>query len=167
LEEQGVSPSLYEDYQTRKDRSFSEGERASPSVPRVKSRHLLLVDDNPINMKLLTTVVRKLNHTFATASHGLEAVQLYSKSLEQQRQFDMVFMDISMPVMDGFQATREIRQMELEAGVQACKIVALTGLSSDASRNEAYACGSDLFFTKPVKLDKVRRLLDEEIDERN
>lgn len=127
-----------------------------------KRQHLLLVDDNPINIKLLTQVVRKLNHTFATAAHGLEAVQLYKKSLEEQEiRFDLVFMDISMPVMNGFEATRAIRQVEVDAGISRCKIVALTGLSGELSRNEATASGCDMFLTKPVKMNTVRRLLDE------
>ncbi|KAK0737143.1 hypothetical protein B0T21DRAFT_383178 [Apiosordaria backusii] len=125
-------------------------------------RHLLLVDDNPINIKLLTHVVRKLNHTFSTASNGLEAAQLYKKSLEgQEPRFDLVFMDISMPIMNGFEATREIRQMELDAGVKKSKIIALTGLSSDFSKSEATASGCDLFLTKPVKMNVVREVLNE------
>ncbi|KAK3333088.1 hypothetical protein B0T19DRAFT_458192 [Cercophora scortea] len=136
----------------------------TPALNPPGGHHLLLVDDNPINMKLLTTVVRKLNHTFATACNGLEAVQLYRSSLRpNQHRFSMVFMDISMPVMDGFKATREIRQLENEAKVAvAAKIVALTGLSGEVSRKEAFASGSDLFLTKPIRLERVRRLLDGE-----
>ncbi|KAG7111945.1 Autoinducer 2 sensor kinase/phosphatase LuxQ like protein [Verticillium longisporum] len=139
---------------------------ASPvtSGTKQKSLHLLLVDDNPINIKLLTTVVRKMNHTFATASNGLEAVELYEKSLGEGRPFDLVFMDISMPVMNGFEATREIRRLEGRAGAARCKIVVLTGLSSASDRKEAVASGSDMFLTKPVKLGKVRELLDQELE---
>ncbi|KAK4150482.1 hybrid signal transduction histidine kinase B [Chaetomidium leptoderma] len=127
-----------------------------------KSRHLLLVDDNPINIKLLTHIVKKLNHTFEMANHGLEAVQLFKSSLEpQKRRFDLVFMDISMPVMNGFEATREIRQLETVAGLERCKIIALTGLSSDANRIEASASGCDLFLTKPVKLNVVKGLVED------
>ncbi|KXX73456.1 Hybrid signal transduction histidine kinase B [Madurella mycetomatis] len=139
---------------------------AALEMLHTKTRHLLLVDDNPINMKLLTQVVRKLNHTFETANHGLEAVQLYKNSLRgREPRFDLVFMDISMPVMNGFEATREIRLMENEAGVSRCKIIALTGLSSDVNRNEASASGVDLFWTKPVKMNKIRELLDNEWQE--
>lgn len=138
---------------------YTEAPNATPS----KSYHLLLVDDNPINVKLLATVMGRLKHTFSTACHGLEAVQIYKESLGLQGQrFDMIFMDISMPVMDGFEATRQIRQAENLARVKRCKIVALTGLSSESSRNEALASGSDVFLIKPVKLDKLRRLMDED-----
>ncbi|KAK0702140.1 hypothetical protein B0H67DRAFT_457048, partial [Lasiosphaeris hirsuta] len=139
----------------------------SPTTPRTptwatRPLNLLLVDDNPINIKLLATVVRKLGHTYATACNGLEAVQTFKASLEQSSPFDTVFMDISMPVMDGFEATREIRRLEIEAGVmRRCKIAALTGLSSEESRKEALASGSDLFLTKPVKLNTVKRMLSE------
>ncbi|KAK3295226.1 uncharacterized protein B0H64DRAFT_142487 [Chaetomium fimeti] len=124
--------------------------------------HLLLVDDNPVNLKLLTQLVRKLKHTFATANNGLEAVELYKKSLEGDASpFTLIFMDISMPVMNGFEATREIRRIEVAVGATRCKIVALTGLRSDVNGAEATASGLDLFLTKPVKLDRIRQLLDE------
>ncbi|KAK4173217.1 hypothetical protein QBC36DRAFT_360492 [Triangularia setosa] len=147
-----------------KDIAPTKGPDAEDKVqPRsAPIRHLLLVDDNPINIKLLTHVVRKLNHTFLTASNGLEAAQLYKKSLEaNERRFDLVFMDISMPIMNGFEATREIRQMEHDTGVSQAKIVALTGLSSDLSQNEATASGCDIFLTKPVKMNVVREVLNE------
>ncbi|KAK4160443.1 putative signal transduction histidine-protein kinase [Cladorrhinum sp. PSN259] len=143
-------------------RTRSDPTARAANADTTKSRHLLLVDDNPINIKLLTQVVRKLKHTFATAAHGLEAVQLYKKSLEEKEsRFDVVFMDISMPVMNGFEATRAIRQLEVDAGISQCKVVALTGLSGELSRNEAIASGCDLFLTKPVKMNTVRGLLDE------
>ncbi|KAB5528795.1 hypothetical protein GE09DRAFT_396265 [Coniochaeta sp. 2T2.1] len=127
-----------------------------------KTYHLLVVDDNPINVKLLATVMRKLKHTFVTACNGREAVELYKESLGGKR-LDMIFMDISMPVMDGFEATREIRRLESPAN--RCKIVALTGLSSEESRDEALASGSDVFLTKPIKLDAVRRVIRDELGE--
>jgi len=134
----------------------------NPSPPEPKL-HLLLVDDNPINIKLLAATVNKLHHTYQTAQHGLEAVQLYEKSLLPGYQpFDVVFMDISMPVMDGFEAIREIRRLESEANMEkGAWIAALTGLSSEVSRKEAMASGSDLFLTKPVKLAMVKRILEE------
>jgi signal transduction histidine kinase/CheY-like chemotaxis protein len=122
-------------------------------------RHHLLVDDNPINVKLLTAMVRKLNHTYSVAYNGLEAVQQFNRSVEQRQSFDTIFMDVSMPVMNGFEATRQIRQLEKAAGVAACRIVMLTGLGSDTNRDEAFSNGADLFLTKPVKLEKVAELL--------
>ncbi|KAK4240458.1 hybrid signal transduction histidine kinase B [Achaetomium macrosporum] len=128
-----------------------------------RRQHLILVDDNPINIKLLTQLVRKLNHTFATASDGREAVRQYKNSLEggQGCRFDLVFMDINMPVMNGFEATREIRRLETDAQVSRCKVVALTGLSSEVSKSEASASGLDMFLTKPVKMSMLKTILEE------
>jgi len=134
------------------------------STPAPRVLHLLLVDDNPINVKLLAATARKLKHTFETACHGLEAVEAYKKALEKKQPFDTVFMDISMPVMDGFEAIREIRQLENEMKASPCRIAALTGLSSELSRKEALSSGSDLFLTKPVKMDTVKKLLDEQLE---
>ncbi|KAM7215022.1 autoinducer 2 sensor kinase/phosphatase luxQ [Rhypophila decipiens] len=146
-----------------------------PVIDTPPTLHLLLVDDNPINIKLLSAVAKKLNHTFESAANGLEAVELYQASLTPgSKRFQTVFMDISMPVMDGFEAIREIRRLEAEAGIlpavtgcasvpeemrTPCKIIALTGLSSELSRKEALASGSDLFMTKPVKLAAVKSAL--------
>lgn len=132
------------------------------TIPGPSEKYLLLVDDNPINIKLLVAVVRKLKHPYATAANGLEAVNLFRQAVEQGRRFDMVFMDISMPVMDGFEAIREIRRLESEAPPEKrTRIAALTGLSSELSRKEALSSGGDAFLTKPIKLDTVRRLLEE------
>jgi CheY-like chemotaxis protein len=69
-------------------------------------------------------------------------------------------MDISMPVMNGFEATREIRKVEKEEKVLcAARIAALTGLGSEVSRQEAIASGTNLFLTKPVKLGEIKKLL--------
>ncbi|KAL2150521.1 hypothetical protein VTH82DRAFT_7084 [Thermothelomyces myriococcoides] len=105
---------------------------------------------------------RKLNHTYATANNGLEAVKLYKKSLEgQETRFSLVFMDISMPVMNGFEATKEIRKLEMASRVSRSRIVALSGLRSDVNGGEASASGLDLFLTKPAKMSMVKELLNE------
>lgn len=141
-----------------------EALKSNPSTSEqcANTHHLLLVDDNPINLKLLIQIARKLNHTYATANNGLEAVKLYKKSLEgQETRFSLVFMDISMPVMNGFEATKEIRKLEMASRVSRSRIVALSGLRSDVNGGEASASGLDLFLTKPAKMSMVKELLNE------
>ena len=126
--------------------------------------HVLVVDDNIINQKILTVMMKRNSHTFATANNGLEAVQLYEKSLESgQPRFDLIFMDISMPVMDGFEATRQIRLVELEKGIERCCIVAVTAHAMADRRNEMFASGCDDFVTKPVTLGKIKEILDHKV----
>ncbi|RYP66490.1 hypothetical protein DL771_007750 [Monosporascus sp. 5C6A] len=118
---------------------------------------LLLVEDNGINLRLLSTFVSKGNYDFDTAGNGLVALQAFEVA---QRPYDVVFMDISMPVMDGMAATREIRKLEHVRRQRPSMIIALTGLSSASCRQEALSSGIDMFLTKPVRLKDIQRILD-------
>ncbi|KAG6009365.1 hypothetical protein E4U21_002675 [Claviceps maximensis] len=120
------------------------------------STSFLLVDDNPINLKILTTYMKKLKLSYRTAINGQQAVDIFSQDLGM---YKCVFMDISMPVMDGFEATRHIRGIEIERGLHRCTIFALTGLASADAQQEAFTSGIDLFLTKPVKLAELSQIL--------
>lgn len=101
------------------------------------------------------------------AENGLEAVHAVQK---QSEGYDIIFMDVSMPVLDGFGATRQIRQFERQRrddasgkdkdGGKAALIIALTGLASSRDQQEAFRSGLDLFLTKPVSFKEVGKLLD-------
>jgi CheY-like chemotaxis protein len=116
----------------------------------------LLVDDNPINLKILATYMKKLRLPYRTATNGQQAVDLFR---DGGGQYKCVFMDISMPVMDGFEATRQIRSSETEKRLHRCTIFALTGLASADAQKEAFTSGIDLFLTKPVKLAELSQIL--------
>jgi CheY-like chemotaxis protein len=114
----------------------------------------LLVDDNHINLKVLATYMKKLGVEYDTAMNGKEAVDLFCSP---QNSYTCVLMDISMPVMDGFEATRCIRAYE---GQNHVPIIALSGLASEEAHREAIGCGMDLLLTKPVKLKALGSLLE-------
>lgn len=119
-------------------------------------RKLLLVDDNHINLKVLSAIVTKLGYSYQTAANGQEAVDAYE---EFPPQFSGVLMDISMPIMDGLEATRRIRLHERKHLLPATPVVALTGLSSDDTHKEALNSGVNIFLTKPVKFATLREAL--------
>lgn len=122
------------------------------SPPRV-----LLVDDNSINLKLLVTFVKKIKLPYAEAVNGLEA---FTKFQEAEQPFDYVLMDLQMPIMDGFEATRKIRQYEQEKGVaRAAIIIAITGVGNEHARKEAVEAGMSRYITKPVKFKELQQLL--------
>lgn len=123
-----------------------------------KKLHVLIVDDNSVNLKILTAYMSKLHCTYETATNGLEAVQAFGEAAQP---FDYIFMDISMPIMNGFEATRKIRAEERgrPEGTARTVIVALTGLGSSSSQKEAFTSGIDLYLIKPVPLKKLRELV--------
>jgi signal transduction histidine kinase/CheY-like chemotaxis protein len=125
------------------------------SKPRV-----LLVDDNDINLRLIRTFMRKWNITAVdTAQNGKEAVDLVEK---MPPGYDLIFMDMSMPVMNGFEATRTIRAIERDRGGSVrAKIIAFTGLSSLRDESQALESGVDVFLTKPVSFKAVSRLIED------
>ncbi|KAL9580190.1 MAG: hypothetical protein Q9203_006402 [Teloschistes exilis] len=141
-------------------------EEVAPSESQSEKRapRLLLVDDNKINLRLLETFMKKRKHEFVdSAEDGALAVEAARRHPEG---YDIIFMDLSMPVMNGFEATRAIRELEQKRDAKAksrkakAMIIALTGLASGRDHGEAFACGVDLYMTKPVSFKEVGRLLD-------
>lgn len=126
----------------------------SPAAPSEPS--FLLVDDNAINLKILKTYMTKLKCSFHGATNGQEAVEAF-KTMSGGRK--CVLMDISMPVMDGLEATRQIRSFESRRKLESAVIIALTGLGSQETQQAAFSSGVDLFLTKPVQLKELGDIL--------
>ncbi|OJJ44216.1 hypothetical protein ASPZODRAFT_750130 [Penicilliopsis zonata CBS 506.65] len=125
-----------------------------------RAARILVVDDNSINLNLMLTFMKKRSlAALDSAENGKLAVDAVERA---EQDYDMIFMDMSMPVMNGFEATRAIRALEKERhGCGSAIIIALTGLSSSRDESEALASGVDLFLTKPVSFKEVSRLIDE------
>ncbi|PLB47620.1 hypothetical protein P170DRAFT_385449 [Aspergillus steynii IBT 23096] len=134
--------------------SLSPETTPSPtSPPRV-----LIVDDNEINVKLLEAFMRKLGCESSIARNGLEAVESFKA---QPKTFSIILMDISMPVMDGLESTRQIREFEKQLNrVTPVTIAALTGLAQAEVRRDAIASGMDIFLTKPVRLKSLQPIFE-------
>lgn len=120
-------------------------------------KYVLVVDDNEVNIKILSKCLLKWKVDHETALDGAEAVQTVQNS---DRLFDYILMDISMPVMNGIAATRAIRELEKAQRLKPrAQIIAMTGLGDEKTRQEAIASGMDLFFTKPIRLGQIKTLL--------
>ncbi|KAH7249875.1 uncharacterized protein BKA55DRAFT_512563 [Fusarium redolens] len=131
-------------------------QKGSTAASELKS--FLLVDDNPINLSVLCAYMKKLKSKYTTAADGLEAVERFQ---ENPNQFSCILMDISMPRMDGIEATKQIRALENREGREPVVILALTGLASASAQQDAYASGVDVFLSKPVKLKELSSILRE------
>lgn len=131
-------------------------ENMANGTTKQPSTSVLLVEDNAINLKLLIACVKKMKHDYLTATNGAEAVDVYASFTGK---IPLIFMDIQMPVMDGIEATRKIRQQERDSSLPRSRIVVLTALGSDEAKQLALDCGADLFLTKPVSLKTLTGLL--------
>ncbi len=110
---------------------------------------ILVAEDNPINQKVAKTLFKNLGYEVDFANNGLEVLQL----VEQQK-YDIIFMDIMMPEMDGLEATQALRKR----GIQI-PIIAMTANISKDEKQEALATGMNDYVTKPVKIDTVKKIL--------
>ncbi|KAJ6119389.1 CheY-like superfamily [Penicillium sp. IBT 18751x] len=133
-----------------------------PTEPGAGIR-ILLVEDNAINLALLEKYLARTKpeilHTAVNGQEAVKAVQAMAGG------YKYIFMDLSMPIVDGFEATRSIRSIERARQTDpSAKIVALTGLGSDEHIMKAYAAGVDVFLTKPISFKDIMRLLDERKD---
>ena len=106
--------------------------------------HLLLVDDNVINQKVATLQLQKLGYTVDTAANGLLALEAIKNA-----RYDLVLMDCQMPVMDGFEATRQLRQLEQPTG-NRLPVIAMTANAMEGDRQRCLDSGMDDYLTKPI-----------------
>lgn len=117
---------------------------------------ILIVDDNQINLKVMAAYLTKLKYTSVSATNGLEALNLYK---EDPSKYSCVLTDISMPVMDGLESTRRIREFELSSSRKSVVVIALTGLDRAGVQQDALASGVDLFLTRPLTIRGLEKAL--------
>ncbi len=140
-------------------RLFGEPREANtlPTPSHLVTRHslrelqramdVLLVEDHPTNQKLALGLLEKWGHRSQLAQNGVEAVEAFGK-----RKFDLILMDMQMPVMGGIEATRRIRALEAERGQERTPILAMTAAAMADDRNACLAAGMDDYLSKPIKV---------------
>lgn len=126
----------------------------SPATTLAATRSVLLVEDTPANQKLVTSVLEKRGHQVTIAHNGREAVELFGR-----RAYDLVLMDIQMPIMDGFQATAAIREHE-KALDQTTPIVAMTAHAMRGDRERCIEAGMDAYIPKPIDVQQLIELVE-------
>ncbi|MBS8240717.1 response regulator [Marinobacter lipolyticus] len=117
---------------------------------------VLLVEDNPVNRTLTRRLLEKLGCDVMTANDGEAAASLW-----QWHPFDLVFMDCVMPRVDGFEATRRLRQWEIDKGRERVPVVALTASAMEEDEERCRVAGMDSFVAKPVNIEMLRAVLEQ------
>ena len=123
---------------------------APPSAAVSPLARILVAEDNLVNQKVTQGLLRKLHLDTVIVSNGQLAVEQF-----QSGDFDLILMDCQMPVMDGFEATREIRLLEQASGRPRIPILALTAGATLSERNDCIEAGMDDFIAKPVNPDAL------------
>ncbi len=121
-----------------------------------KQLSILLVEDNVLNQRIVTFSLKKYDHQVAIANNGEEAIEQFKNA-----SFDVILMDIMMPVMDGLEATRQIRTIEKEKNMEKTPIIAITANTMDNDRDKCISHGMDEFMAKPFDVDKLHDIFEQ------
>jgi signal transduction histidine kinase/DNA-binding response OmpR family regulator len=129
--------------------AVAASDAASRSGRTYQGLRILLAEDNPVNQKVAKRMLEKRNHQVVLAGNGAQALEALSK-----QSFDLIFMDVQMPEMDGMEATARIRAQEnLSGGHQT--IIALTAHAMKGDREICLAGGMDDYLTKPIRPEEL------------
>lgn len=123
------------------------------SLQGIKIYNILLIEDSDTVARMFAKFWERQRHNVTVAKDGLEAIKLYAKNA-----YSIVFSDIQVPLLDGIEVTKRIRQMESESGRQRVPIVGVTGHSRKEYEEQARAAGMDEFITKPYKNAEILEL---------
>ena len=125
---------------------------------------VLIVDDDPFNLTALEQILAKLQVRCHWAFNGREALEkIQTRQVEacssSCQQYKIVFLDCSMPILDGFETSKLLRQMIKKGEISDMKIIACTAFVQQSDEDKAKAAGMDAFCTKPIKLEAIREKL--------
>jgi signal transduction histidine kinase/two-component SAPR family response regulator/HPt (histidine-containing phosphotransfer) domain-containing protein len=117
--------------------------------------HLLLADDNMVNQRVAQRLFEQMGYHVDVAGDGVEAIEA-----TKRKNYDIIFMDVQMPEMDGLQATQRIRLVEKEESRPTCIIIAMTASAMLGDRERCLAAGMDDYLAKPVRPEAVQSALE-------
>jgi CheY-like chemotaxis protein len=144
-----------------KEQIMSFGEIEPSVFQYFKGSKILIVEDNKINQKILLNVLKEIKDDLVVANNGKEAVE---RLLDNNERYDLILMDISMPIMDGIQATKEIRN---SGNIYNIPIVTVTAFTSGVEIGQMFDAGANAFLTKPLDIHKLFTVMSLFLDNKN
>ncbi|HXM12411.1 MAG: response regulator [Candidatus Sulfotelmatobacter sp.] len=125
-----------------------------PSLPKISRKlRVLVAEDNPVNQKVVLRMLEKMGHLPTIAANGQEALAVLASDF-----FDLVFMDVQMPEMDGLTATKSIREREKQTGLHL-PIIAMTAHAMKGDRERCLEAGMDGYISKPVSGKRIEQTI--------
>ena len=126
-----------------------------------RGKCILLVEDNELNSEIAAEILNEYGFLVDTAENGAEAVEKVKNS--KPGNYDLVLMDVQMPVMDGYEATKQIRALDNPA-LAGITILAMTANAFDEDKKKALECGMDGFLSKPIVIEELISILQKNLD---
>ena len=126
-----------------------------------RGRYILLVEDNELNSEIAAEILNEYGFLVDTAENGAEAVEKVKNS--KPGNYDLVLMDVQMPVMNGYEATKQIRALDNPA-LAGITILAMTANAFDEDKKKALECGMDGFLSKPIVIEELISILQKNLD---
>ncbi|HEV2197890.1 MAG TPA: response regulator [Candidatus Acidoferrum sp.] len=125
---------------------------------RLEVLRILVAEDNLVNQRLIARLLEKRGHRVVVAANGREALAALEKAALEKETFDILFMDVQMPEMDGFEATAAVRKKEKSSGLHQM-IVALTAHAMKGDHEKCLAAGMDGYLSKPIRPQELDDVL--------
>lgn len=132
-----------------------DNENFSADETETQPKRILIAEDNEVIRELAREILEFLEFDTSVAENGDLALQLALKQT-----FDLILMDCQMPVLDGFEATRQFRRMESESGLSKTPIVGLSGHPITEGRENCLASGMDDYLQKPFTINELQEIID-------
>lgn len=127
---------------------------SSEGIDFLRNKRILLVEDNKVNAEICVALLNKYNVNVTVANNGIEAIDMYDRG-----KFDLILMDVQMPVMSGYDATIKIREMDQNSNVSRIPIVALTANALAEAKQKCIDAGMDDFLVKPFKKEELYKII--------
>ena len=149
-----LNVTLVSNFNWQKAENVKKDQALLKDSPKISQHNIkiLLVEDNKINQKVVMMMLDKMGYHCDTADNGQKAIGMC-----KSKHYDLILMDILMPILDGISATQQIRENELEHHTH---IIAMTAKASDKHKQECFEAGVDDFLSKPVSLKELTFIID-------
>lgn len=127
----------------------------------IKGMNLLVVEDNDLNQEIIQYILEDEGAVLTMASNGKEAVEIFME--KSAGTFDAILMDVMMPILDGYEATKQIRKLD-QADASSIPIIAMTANAFEEDRRNAISSGMTDYVTKPININKLKSILAKVMD---